>query len=259
MLVSWVTYLRPSLLLLLGLAVNLPAQALQSAAPPKRPSLIWCLDHLPPRHSYLPGQQPAGPMVQMMQELAERSGFTLQYTPPSPVSRCEHLLASGKADLATSLLWSAEREKIMVLLPFDEARISIIYRRPDSPPLHSEQDFNGRTLVLLQDRPYPEALLTMLSAQGGQLVWGKDLNSALALLLYRQADFFIGPQHYTELARQQNQRFMSLTANDWQLGAPYAPSSYLGFSRRSAHPQLLPMLQQQLQQLVQQQKTHFYQ
>lgn len=231
---------------------------LRAASVAQLPVLIWCLDHLPPRQHYLPGRQPTGPMVEMMQELATRSGFVLQYTSPSPVSRCEHLLATGKADLVTSLLWSAQREKAMVLLPFDEARISIIYRRPDSPALHSEQDFNGHRIVLAQDRPYPKALLNMLQTQGAQLSWGKDLDTALALLLYRQADFFIGPQHYTELARQQNARFAALTTNDWQLDASYAPKSYLGFSRASAHLPLLPTLQQQLQLMVQQHKTHFY-
>ena len=63
------------------------------------PELEWCLDHFPPRHSYLPGQQPKGPMVDMMQKLATQSGFTLKFTPPTPVARCLKLMQQGKTDL----------------------------------------------------------------------------------------------------------------------------------------------------------------
>lgn len=234
-------------------------QADTQAKPASKPVLIWCLNHFPPRHSYANGLPPSGPMVAMMQELAERSGFELQYTPPSPTNRCEHLVAQGKADLMTSLLWSERRAQLMELLPFDVARISVIYRRPDSPTLQNAQQLAGRTLVLTQDRPYPPALLAYLQQQRAQLVWGQDLDSALAMLLYRQADFFIGPQHYTELARANNARLAPLQPNDWQLGSEFQPTSYIGFSRQSAHPQLLPQLQQQLQQMVAEQKTHFYQ
>ena len=235
------------------------AQPSQQAALPHKPVLIWCLNHFPPRHSYVNGLPPSGPMVAMMQELAQRSGFELQYTPPSPTNRCEHLVAQGKADLMSSLLWTERRAQLMELLPFDVARISTIYRRPDSPQLQSEQQLAGRTLVLTKDRSYPAPLLSYLRQQGAHLLWGNDIETSLAMLLYRQADFFIGPQHYTELERANNARLSSLQPNDWQLGSEFQPTSYIGFSRQSAHPQLLPQLQQQLQQMVAEQKTHFYQ
>lgn len=234
-------------------------QADTQATSPSKPVLIWCLNHFPPRHSYADGLPPSGPMVAMMQELAERSGFELQYTPPSPTNRCENLVAQGKADLMSSLLWSERRAQLMALLPFDVARISVIYRRPDSPSLTKAAELQGRKLVLTKDRPYPATLLTYLQQHGAQLLWGQDLDNALAMLLYDQADFFIGPQHYTELSRATNMRLAPLHPNDWQLGSEFQPTSYIGFSRQSRHQQLLPAIQQQLQQMVAEQKTHFYQ
>lgn len=223
-----------------------------------KPRLQWCLDHLPPRHSYLPGQQPQGPMVDMMQELARRSGFELTFSPPTPIPRCLKLLEQGKTDLMTGLVYSEQRASFLFLYPFDEVRMASLFVRRDGPQLYSEADLKGRTVAMSQDRVYPASIVTMLQHNGAQIVWGKDLDTALALLLYQQTDFYAGPQHYTELQLLKNQRFGALKRSEWQMPLDAAQQNNLGLARQSRHATLAPVISEQLQQMRLEGKTRFY-
>jgi len=223
-----------------------------------KPTLEWCLDHLPPRHSYLPGQPPTGPMVEMMQELAAASGFSLTFSPPTPLGRCLKLLEAGKTDLMTGLVQTEARQALFLMAPFDEMRMSSIFVAPHSPPLQREQDLRGRIVVLIKDRTYPPALLKLLPQLQMTIIWGKDLESALALLLYQQADIYMGPQHYTALELQKNPRFKTLKLNSWQLPPDPTQRSHLAMSRLSPHQALWPKIDQALKDMVAAEKTHFY-
>ena len=106
---------RFGLIALLLLWSSLPVRAADDvalAAHRAKPTLQWCLHHLPPRHSYLPGKTPSGPMVDMMQELATASGFTLTFSPPTPTSRCLKLLEQGKTDLMMGLVFTEARNAV---------------------------------------------------------------------------------------------------------------------------------------------------
>ena len=81
-----------------------------TAAELKKPKLEWCLDELPPRHFFVDGV-PKGPMVAMMKKLAERAGFELTFSQPTPASRCLHKMKNGQTDLMTGLLYSEERSQ----------------------------------------------------------------------------------------------------------------------------------------------------
>lgn len=223
-----------------------------------KPTLEWCLDHLPPRHSYLPGQPPKGPMVEMMQELAAASGFTLTFSPPTPLGRCLKLLEEGKTDLMTGLVQTEARQAVYLMSPFDEVRMNSIVVAPHSPVVQSEQDLRARIVVLAKDRTYPPALLKRLPQLQITVIWGKDLESALALLLYQQADIYMGPQHYTLMELQKNPRFNTLKLNNWQLPADHSQRTHLAMSRLSPHQALWPKIDHALQQMVAANKTHFY-
>lgn len=226
--------------------------------PTTKPVLQWCLDHLPPRHSYIAGQTPTGPMVDMMRELADASGFTLSFSPPTPLNRCLKLLEQGKTDLMTGLVQTEARQAVYLMAPFDEVRMTSIFLAPHSPVIQREQDLRGRIVVLTKDRTYPPALLKRLPQLQMTIIWGKDLESALALLLYQQADLYIGPLHYTSLELQKNPRFKSLKLNSWQLPADHTQRTHLAMSRLSPHQALWPKIDQALQQMVAANKTHFY-
>lgn len=240
--------------------VQTPAAATTMQATPAlaKPALEWCLHHLPPRHSYLPGQAPSGPMVDMMQELASASGFILTFSPPTPPGRCLKLLEQGKTDLMMGLVFTEQRDAAYFMAPFDEVRMTRLFVAPHSPPLNNIKDLRGLTVAMSQDRTYPAAFFQTLRQQGARVIWGKDLESSLALLLYKQADLYAGPQHFTELELQKNPRFLPLTLNPWQMPADPSQHTHLALSRLSAHRDLWPTIEQQLQLLVAANKTRFY-
>lgn len=239
----------------LSQAAATPSESEQTTA---RPVLQWCLDHLPPRHSYVAGQTPTGPMVDMMRELADASGFELSFSPPTPPGRCLKLLEQGKTDLMTGLVQTEARQAVYLMAPFDEVRMTSIFVAPHSPVVQREQDLRGRIVVLTKDRTYPPAFLKRLPQLQVNLIWGKDLESALALLLYQQADIYIGPQHYTALELQKNPRFSTLKLNNWQLPTDPTQRTHLAMSRLSPHRALWPKIDHALQHLVAANKTHFY-
>lgn len=230
----------------------------EPAAPAAKPVLQWCLNHLPPRHNYLPGQQPSGPMVDMVKALAQASGFALTFSPPTPNSRCLKLLEQGKTDLMLGLVYTEERNAAFFLAPFDEVRMTSFFVAPHSPVLQREQDLRGRKIVLTKDRTYPANFMKQLRDLHIEVVWGKDVESALALLLYQQAEIFAGPLHYTELELKKNPRFQSVKLNAWQLPPDPTQQSYLAMSRQSPHRDLWPVISAEFQKMVAQQKTHFY-
>ena len=49
-----------ALVLYSGLSYASNPTSVEAADSQTKPALEWCLHHLPPRHSYLPGQQPSG-------------------------------------------------------------------------------------------------------------------------------------------------------------------------------------------------------
>jgi len=252
---------RFGLIALLLLWSSLPVRAADDVALAEdraKPTLQWCLHHLPPRHSYLPGKTPSGPMVDMMQELATASGFTLTFSPPTPSSRCLKLLEQGKTDLMMGLVFTEARNAVYLMAPFDEVRMTSFFVAPHSPQLRNQQDLRGRIVVLTKDRVYPPSFMKLLQELQMRVVWGKDLESALALLLYQQAELYAGPLHYTALELQKNPRFKTLKLNDWQLPSDPSQQSYLAMSRLSPHRDLWPVLAAELQKMVDAKKTHFY-
>ena len=225
-----------------------------------QPELEWCLDHLPPRHNYLPNQQPTGPVVDMMQQLAKKSGFILKFSPPTPSARCLKLMQQGKTDLMTGLLWSEQREQFILLLPFDEARPDALFRHNNqSPPLDNITALHGKTVAVTADRRYRKDFFQQLQKLQVKVKTVPDLEQALALLHYGDVDLVAGPQHITMNLLKKNPRLAeNISLNPWQLPQDKSQQSHLGLSRLSAHFALYHPISQQLQLMVQQKQTHFY-
>lgn len=225
-----------------------------------QPELEWCLDHLPPRQNYLPNQQPTGPVVDMMQQLAKQSGFILKFSPPTPAARCLKLMQQGKTDLMTGLLWSEQREQFMLLLPFDEARPDALFRALHQPePLDKMAALNGRTIAVATDRHYRKDFFQLMQQHQVRVKAVPNLEQALALLHYGDVDLVAGPQHITMNLLKNNPRLAeNIRLNPWQLPQDKSQQSHLGLSRLSAHFALHHPISQQLQLMVQQKKAHFY-
>lgn len=238
-----------------SLLLYLPALVLAA-----QPELEWCLDHLPPRQNYLPNQQPSGPVVDMMQQLANQSGFVLKFSPPTPAARCLKLMQQGKTDLMTGLLWSEQREQFILLLPFDEARPDALFRQNNQPqPLDNITALNGKTVAVTADRRYRKDFFQQLQKLQVKVKTVPDLEQALALLHYGDVDLLAGPQHITMNLLKNNPRLAeNISLNPWQLPQDKSQQSHLGLSRLSPHFELHHKISQQLQLMVQQKQTHFY-
>ncbi|WP_333797839.1 transporter substrate-binding domain-containing protein [Rheinheimera sp.] len=230
------------------------------AAQAKQPELEWCLDHLPPRQIYTGSQQPTGPVVDLMQQLARQSGFTLKFSPPTPSARCLKLMQQGKTDLMTGLLWSAQREQFMLLLPFDNARPDALFSRHQQNPVRNLAALNGKKIALAADRHYHPDFIQLLQQHQVKVKQVPNLEQALALLHYGNVDLVAGPQHITMNLLENNPRLAAkIGLNPWQPPQSQQQKNHLALSRLSRHFELHHQISQQLQLITAQQQTDFYQ
>lgn len=230
--------------------------SMQASAAPAE--LEWCLDHFPPRHSYLPGQQPSGPMVEMMQKLAAQSGFILKFSPPTPTARCLKLMQQGKTDIMTGLMWSEQREQYMLLLPFDQAKSEMLFVHKEQQ-IQDQASLENRRIAIIKNRSYSKALMALLAQQQVKMRTVDDLEQAMAMLHFKQVDAVAGPLHLTERLLKSNPRLHnSIVVNPWQPPNRRELQNHLALSRMSPHFQLHLQMSQQLEKLVEAKQTHFY-
>lgn len=238
--------------LCMGLSLLSTLSVAKCFAAPAKPVLKWCLDELPPRHSFVNGV-PQGYVVDMMQQLADRAGFALSFSQPTPLSRCLADMKNGKTDLMAGLLTSAERTTFMKLWPVDEAKPATAFIRKNQPAFDNRQLFSGRKVVLAKTRAYPDAVLQQLT--DATVIYAEDVDAALALLWYGDADIMLGPQYITSFAISKNKRYAeTLTQSAVQPLAVEAVIGHIGLSRASRHYHLAPKIEQALQQILDAQK-----
>jgi ABC-type amino acid transport substrate-binding protein len=222
----------------------------------EKPILEWCLDHFPPRQFFNAGAtEPTGPMVTMMRELADRSGFSLTFSMPTPSNRCMKQLAEGTADIMTGVVGTAEREKHLLLAPFDIARLETWFVRRSQ----QQKGMQGiQRIALLKDRPYREALTTELQQQGFNLSWLNNAEHALAALFLKDVDAVIGPEHTLSYAISSQPRYgkklvlLNSPQNNNQQHAN------LAMSRTGPHAALFERISTELTRMAAEGKTQFY-
>lgn len=240
-----------SLLLVVGLCANALAQE------SKKPILEWCLDELPPRH-YFENGIAKGPMVDLMLRLAAEAEFELRFSPPTPPSRCLLKMKTGKTDLMTGLLFSSERAAYIKMFPFGEAKSASAFIRKDTVFPDPNHFIAGATLVLVQDRVYPDEVLKKLNAQA-RVIYAPTMEAALAILWHGDADILLGPQHITEFEISKNPRYQqAVVLSPKQLEIRERTVSYVGISRASPHADLAEKIQAVLKQMEQQQFPDLY-
>ncbi len=178
-------------------------------------TLIWCLGHIPNRVQYESDKAPSGPEVDLMKDFAARVGMTLEYTVPTPIPRCLQQLQRGQVDIVAGLLFTAERNELFYLLPYDAARPESWFIHKDNP---IEQNDNLR-LTFVDGRIYSANLQERYAAAGYQLLNADNLDDALAMLLFQETDVLVGPEHITLGRIASNPRFqhtLILAPQDYQ-------------------------------------------
>lgn len=212
-------------------------------------TLEWCLDHFPHRHFYPDNGQPHGPTVDLMQELSRRAGFTLAFSTNTPFPRCLQNLKQGKSDVMTSLNYSAARAEFMYLLPYDKARVEVLYQRKDADPLNSWTELSNQPLGMVRGYVYNAALLEKLTVQNQVEVSSLDIG--FAMLLTGRIDALIAPAQQAVNVIDSNPRY----SNKFQPAVlQFKPATdrfvYLGLSKKTVSDGQKQQIETALQSMV---------
>lgn len=216
------------------------------------PKLVWCLDHFPRFHEYEQTNQPTGPSVELMQELARRAGFELSVTPRTPVARCIKLMEEGSVDLMSNLRYSDDRATSMHLIPYSTTVAESLFMRKGDPRHISELvQLQGLIIATIRHYVYSPQLMQQLSVQSRNIAEVDNIELALEMLLRGRIDAVVAPTLSTADVINNNSsyqhRFM-LAPIDFNSIKP--TWIHIGLSRASSHKQLESSIRQQLQFMI---------
>jgi polar amino acid transport system substrate-binding protein len=221
------------------------------------PVLEWCLDHYPQRHAYPKDAEPYGPTVDLMRELAVRAGFILKFSPDTPFARCLKQMETGKTDLMINLNFSEQRAKFMHMLPYSKGVPEMLYLRASQQGIPNFIHLQHQPIALVRGYVYADKLLGAISFQQLTVHEADTLENAFGLLLRKRVDAVVAPQQQASsiMANQPlfQGQFQKIPLEDEMVTTLYA---HVGFSKKSAHSQLLPAIREALQQLVDEGKIH---
>ena len=243
-------------IILLGAVISstgLKAEEPVALPAPHQPELTWCLDHFSRFHHYEDVAQPYGPSVDLMRELASRAGFTLRFTPRTPVSRCFKLMAEGKVDLMSNLKFSTDRDAIMFLLPYDTTVAeSIFLRHNDKRPLSNVSQLKTLSIASIRGYLYRQTTMQLLKQQRTSVAEVDSIEMALEMLNRGRIDALISPTVSTSeaiFATSSYQGKFRIAPLD--LGDSNQEYINIGLSRQSPYNNLLPQIKQHLLQMQQ--------
>lgn len=222
-----------------------------SLAAAEVPVLEWCLDHYPNRHTYPKTGEPFGPTVDLMRELAVRSGFVLKFSPDTPFARCLKQMASGKTDLMINLNYSEQRAVFMHLLPYSKGLPEVLYIHQKLDEINHFQQLKNTAVALVRGYVYADSLLQSIQQQQLSVHEADTLDTAFGLLLLNRVDAVIAPQlqaaNVIASQPQYQEQFRVIPLEPALVTELYA---HLGFSKKSAYLHLLPVISRTLQQMV---------
>ena len=218
-----------------------------------QPVLHWCLDHFPRFHEFQRPDRPVGASVDLMQELARRAGFRLEYSPRTPVARCFRQMASGEADLMTNLNKTPEREAVMQMFPYSERIPESLYQRGDDPrTINQLSQLEHLTLATVRNYAYHADLMTMLRRSGpDRIVEVASIAAGFDVLAKGRVDGLIVPRFsstdYLFNTPRLHQKFKRAPL---MLKTATPQFIYIGFSRHSRHPGLAAIVQKTIQDMM---------
>ena len=219
-----------------------------SHSEPQQPELTWCLDHFSGFHHYEDVAEPYGPSVDLMRELARRSGFTLRFTPRTTINRCFRLMEEGQVDLMSNLKFSEDRAKIMVLLPYENTIAeSVFLLRSDKRPLTQFSQLKNLTIASIRGYLYSENTMQFIRQNRSHVAEVESIESGLELLYRGRVDALISPTVSTSDAifstSSYQDRFRIAALN---ISAGNNAHINIGVSRQSQYIKLLPTIERHI-------------
>lgn len=240
-------------LLASALFISNPLAAEEPVAPEAaQPELVWCLDHFSRFHHYEDSNEPYGPSVDLMRELAKRAGFSLSFAPRTPTARCLRLMAEGKVDLMSNLKFSDERNSTMFMLPYNKSvPESLFLRYNDNRNIDTEAQLRHLTLVSIRSYLYSPSVMAFIQQHPRQTVTVDSIEAGLEMLLRGRVDALISPTVSTSDAinttSSYRQRFRIAALDLSRHSSGYI---HIALSRTSKHAALEPQLRKHLADMV---------
>lgn len=218
-----------------------------------QPVLHWCLDHFPRFHEFQRPDRPVGASVDLMQELAHRAGFRIEYSPRTPVARCFRQIENGEADLMTNLNRTAEREALMQMFPYSERIPESLYQRGDDPrTINQLSQLEHLTLATVRNYAYHPDLMTLVRNLGSnRQLEVPSIAAGFDVLAKGRVDGLIVPRYssldYLYNTPRLHQKFKRAPL---MLKTATPQFIYIGFSRRSRHPQLAAVIEKTIAEMM---------
>jgi polar amino acid transport system substrate-binding protein len=215
-----------------------------------KPVLRWCLDHFPGFHEFN-GRVPAGPSVEVMQELARRAGFTLEYSTRTPVARCFRQMSAGDTDLMTNLNFTEERDAMMYLMPYSERIPESLYLRADDKRLVDQlSQLDPLTLVTIRNYAYHPSIQALIKSRK-QHIEVDSVAAGFELLAKGRVDGLVAPtfssldvlQKSPHLHRVFRKAPLQMKFNNPQF-------IFVGLSKRSPHAAMHDLLTKTLAEMM---------
>lgn len=219
----------------------------------EQPVLRWCLDHFPRFHEFHGDNPPVGASVDLMQELAKRVGFRIEYSQQIPLARCFRQLASGEMDLITNLNKTPEREALMLMFPYSQSIPEAVYQRgEDNRTISQVNQLNRLTVATVRNYTYHPAVMSLIHDHAGKHLMEVDsIASGFETLAKGRVDALIVPRyssldylHNTSRLHQKFKRAPLILHTDPPRFV------YIGFSKKSRHPELADAISRTLQQMM---------
>ncbi len=233
--------------LLLCLLTGLSAQA----EVPK-PQLRWCLDHFPRFHEFHGRNKPIGPSVAVMEELAQRAGFALEYSSRTPLARCFRQIENGDSDLMINLNFTPERAEMMYLFPYNETIPETLYLRGDDMRFIDQlSQLTPLILVTVRNYSYNPTLMALMNDQSQHHIEVDSISAGFELLLKKRVDGLIVPTQ-SSLNVIRNQPKLHYQFRKANLTFRFANKRFIniGLSKKSKHLYLKEKIEKTVAQMM---------
>lgn len=217
-----------------------------------QPVLRWCLDHFPRFHEFRDDNKPTGPSVAVMQELATRAGFALEYSPRTPLARCFRQMENGESDLMSNLNFTPERAEMMYLFPYNENIPETLYlRADDSRFIDQLSQLTPLILVTVRNYSYNPTLMALMKDQRKQHIQVDSIAAGFDMLLKGRVDGLIVPtQSSLEVIRNQPSLHYQFRKADLSFNFSTKRFINIGLSKKSKHLYLKEKIEQTIAQMM---------
>lgn len=215
--------------------------------------LRWCLDHFPRYHEFnINNRQPEGPSVQLMQHLAKTADFKLVIMPKTPPKRCFQMIAGGEADVMTNLLYKADREEIMTLLPMGEKRRdSLIVRHGEQRDFSDASRLRHASVITIHGYHYEQNFADFLKVfPKEQLTEVADIQAGLHIISKGRADVLVAPSMPALAVAIENfpPNTFARIKSPWV--SPNQNLVHLGLAKKTVKPELIDRVKHALEQAI---------